>query len=77
MRPSLYYPNLSSTWPRTNATQIVTRVESFKGFYLAETYHQNFLALHSDDPYIVFNELPKLGNLKKTFPDPYLSAPVC
>ncbi|WP_372342376.1 peptide-methionine (S)-S-oxide reductase [Paraburkholderia madseniana] len=50
MPPLLYYPNLSSTWPRTNAAQIVTRVENFKGFYLAEAYHQNFLALHSDDP---------------------------
>jgi peptide-methionine (S)-S-oxide reductase len=58
------------------STPIVTRVENFNGFYPAEAYHQNFLALHPDDPYIVFNELPKLGNLKKTFPDLYLRDPI-
>src|ERR1700756_683522 len=38
---------------------VVTRVENFNGFYPAEAYHQNFLALHSNDPYIVINDLPK------------------
>ncbi|MGF6597877.1 peptide-methionine (S)-S-oxide reductase [Paraburkholderia sp. GAS448] len=55
---------------------VVTRVENFNGFYPAEAYHQNFLALHSKDPYIVINDLPKVDNLKKMFPDLYLNAPL-
>jgi peptide-methionine (S)-S-oxide reductase len=39
------------------------------GFYLAEDYHQNFLALHPDYPYIVVNDLPKLRALKAEFPE--------
>jgi peptide-methionine (S)-S-oxide reductase len=55
---------------------VVTRVEDFKGFYAAEAYHQNYLALHPNDPYIAINDLPKVANLKKMFPDLYLNAPV-
>ncbi len=55
---------------------VVTRVEDFKGFYPAEAYHQNYLALHPNDPYIAINDLPKVANLKKMFPDLYLNAPV-
>jgi peptide-methionine (S)-S-oxide reductase len=50
---------------------LVTRVEDFKGFYPAENYHQNFLALHPDYPYIVVNDLPKVGDLKRMFPESY------
>ena len=50
---------------------IVTEVVPFKAFYPAEAYHQNFLARHPDYPYIVFNDLPKLRELKKQFPDQY------
>ena len=50
---------------------IVTEVVPFKAFYEAEAYHQNYLALHTDNPYIVFNDLPKLRNLKNEFPDDY------
>ncbi|WP_434109576.1 peptide-methionine (S)-S-oxide reductase MsrA [Paraburkholderia caffeinilytica] len=55
---------------------IVTRVEDFKGFYPAENYHQNFLALHPDYPYIAINDLPKVNELKRMFPDLYRNDPV-
>jgi peptide-methionine (S)-S-oxide reductase len=52
---------------------IVTKVEAFKAFYPAEDYHQDYLKHHPDSPYIVYNDLPKLENLKKDFPDLYRS----
>lgn len=55
---------------------IVTRIETFKGFYPAESYHQNFLTLHPDNPYIYFNDLPKITALKKLFPGLYRDTPV-
>lgn len=55
---------------------IVTKLEAFTGFYPAENYHQDFLVLHPDYPYIVFNDLPKVENLKRLFPDYYREAPV-
>jgi peptide-methionine (S)-S-oxide reductase len=50
---------------------IVTEIVALPGFYPAEAYHQNYLALHPTQPYIVFNDLPKLANLKTQFPDLY------
>ena len=47
---------------------IVTEVAPLDKFYAAEDYHQNYLALHPDQPYIVYNDLPKLHELKKQFP---------
>jgi peptide-methionine (S)-S-oxide reductase len=55
---------------------IVTRVEDFKGFYPAESYHQNFLVMHPDYPYIEFNDLPKVSSLKRMFPGLYRDDPV-
>jgi peptide-methionine (S)-S-oxide reductase len=55
---------------------IVTKLEAFTGFYPAEAYHQDFLVLHPDYPYIVFNDLPKVENLKRLFPDYYRETPV-
>jgi peptide-methionine (S)-S-oxide reductase len=52
-------------------TKIVTQVVPLVHFYPAEEHHQNFLALHPDYPYIVYNDLPKLENLKKEFPSLY------
>jgi len=51
---------------------IVTQVVQFKAFYPAEDYHQNYLANHLDQPYIVINDIPKVENLKKEFPDLYV-----
>ena len=50
---------------------IVTQVVPLDKFYPAEAYHQNYLALHPDQPYIVYNDLPKLAELKKEFPAYY------
>lgn len=50
---------------------VVTQVVPFKAFYPAEGYHQNYLALHPDDPYIVYNDKPKVAALKEKFPDLY------
>jgi peptide-methionine (S)-S-oxide reductase len=58
------------------AKPIVTRLGALAGFYPAEDYHQDFAILHPDYPYIVFNDLPKVGNLKRLFPDYYREAPV-
>lgn len=55
---------------------VVTRIEDFNGFYPAESYHQNFLALHPDYPYIAINDMPKVTDLKRMFPDVYLNDPV-
>jgi peptide-methionine (S)-S-oxide reductase len=50
---------------------IVTQVVALKHFYPAEAHHQNYLALHPFQPYIVFNDLPKLEHLKERFPALY------
>ena len=50
---------------------IVTQVVPLHAFYPAEAYHQNYLALHPDQPYIVINDLPKLDRLRSTYPDLY------
>ncbi len=50
---------------------IVTRVDPLKAFYPAERYHQNFLERNPTYPYIVYNDLPKIRNLKTVFPDVY------
>jgi peptide-methionine (S)-S-oxide reductase len=48
--------------------KIVTQVSALDKFYAAEEYHQNYLALHPSQPYIVYNDLPKLEALKKQYP---------
>ncbi|HQR10418.1 MAG TPA: peptide-methionine (S)-S-oxide reductase MsrA [Casimicrobiaceae bacterium] len=50
---------------------IVTEILALPVFYPAEEYHQNYLALHPTQPYIVYNDLPKLANLKSQFPNLY------
>lgn len=47
---------------------IVTKIETFHGFYPAEAYHVHYATMHPDDPYIVINDAPKLAALKKTYP---------
>jgi peptide-methionine (S)-S-oxide reductase len=56
---------------RVFSRPIVTEVVPLQAFYPAEAYHQNFLARHPDYPYIVWNDLPKLRELQKQFPDQY------
>jgi peptide-methionine (S)-S-oxide reductase len=55
---------------------IVTKIEPNKAFYPAEAYHQDFLVQHPNHPYIVINDLPKIGELKRLFPALYRSDPV-
>ncbi|WP_309671268.1 peptide-methionine (S)-S-oxide reductase MsrA [Gemmatimonas sp.] len=47
---------------------IVTQLASLSKFYDAESYHQNYLYSHTDQPYIVYNDLPKIDALKKRYP---------
>lgn len=61
---------------RSFARPIVTRVDPLKGFYPAEAYHQDYLILHPYQPYIVINDLPKIANLKRLFPEQYREKPV-
>jgi peptide-methionine (S)-S-oxide reductase len=51
--------------------KIVTQVVPLKGFYAAESYHQDYVKHHPDNPYIAINDLPKLANLKKQYPELY------
>jgi peptide-methionine (S)-S-oxide reductase len=50
---------------------IVTQVVSLKAFYPAEAYHQNYATLHPDQPYIVYNDAPKVAHLRQEFPELY------
>lgn len=54
---------------------IVTKLEPLSRFYPAEAYHQDYLARHPRAPYIVYNDLPKIENLKRLFPDVYRASP--
>lgn len=55
---------------------IVTKIEALKGFYPAEGYHQDFLTLNPNYPYIAINDIPKVEALKRLFPDSYRQDPV-
>jgi peptide-methionine (S)-S-oxide reductase len=55
---------------------IVTRVEPLSGFYPAENYHQDYLTLNPHNPYIAYNDIPKVQNLGRLFADRYRDAPV-
>jgi peptide-methionine (S)-S-oxide reductase len=55
---------------------IVTRIEPDRTFYPAENYHQDFLTRNPTYPYIAINDLPKIEDLKRLFPDLYRAAPV-
>jgi len=55
---------------------IVTKIEPGRRFYPAEAYHQNYLTLNPSQPYIVYNDLPKIENLKRIFPGLYRAKPV-
>ena len=55
---------------------IATTIEPLKAFYPAEGYHQDFMTRNPDHPYIAFNDLPKVDNLKRVFPETYRAKPV-
>jgi peptide-methionine (S)-S-oxide reductase len=54
---------------------IVTRIESGRTFHPAEGYHQDYLTLHPDQPYIRIHDLPKIDDLRKLFPSLYRADP--
>ncbi|HQU50719.1 MAG TPA: peptide-methionine (S)-S-oxide reductase MsrA [Casimicrobiaceae bacterium] len=57
-------------------TKIVTEVAPLTKFYPAEAYHQDYLARHPTQPYIVYNDLPKLDALKREFPSMVAAKPL-
>jgi peptide-methionine (S)-S-oxide reductase len=55
---------------------IVTKIEQGQAFYPAEDYHQDYLTRNPRSSYIVVNDLPKIDDLKRLFPDLYRASPV-
>ncbi len=55
---------------------IATRVDALPAFYPAEQYHQDYLTLHPESLYIAINDLPKVQNLQRLFPDSYQATPI-
>ncbi len=53
------------------ASPVVTQLVPLQAFYPAEDYHQDFIAHNPDYPYVVVNDLPKLVQLQKQFPELY------
>jgi peptide-methionine (S)-S-oxide reductase len=51
--------------------RIVTQVVPLTVFYRAESYHQNYAAMHPNYTYIMFNDAPKVANLRREFPEMY------
>ena len=56
--------------------KIVTTIEPGRAFYPAEDYHQDYLTLNPRQPYIVYNDMPKIENLKRLFPSVWRNDPV-
>ena len=61
---------------RVFKAKIVTTIEPGRSFYPAEAYHQDYLTRHPTDRYIVINDLPKIDDLKRLFPELYRATPV-
>jgi peptide-methionine (S)-S-oxide reductase len=63
------------TQARVFDTAIATKIEPDRAFYAAEGYHQDFLTRNPTHPYIMINDLPKIDDLKRLFPDVYRAKP--
>lgn len=59
--------NKSGRFPRA----LVTRVDPLEKFYPAEGYHQDFIAKNPYNPYVLINDLPKIRDLKRLYPEHY------
>jgi peptide-methionine (S)-S-oxide reductase len=68
-----YIAQLNAT--RVFGKAIVTKVGPLQAFYPAEAYHQDYLTLHPSQPYIAYNDIPKVQNLKKLFAENYTEKP--
>jgi len=66
-----YVAELAKT--KTFSKPIVTQIVALDEFYKAEDYHQDYLVRHPNQPYIVMHDQPKVENLRKQFPDLYVS----
>jgi len=55
------------------ASPVVTQVAALNAYYKAEAHHQDYAVHHPDDAYIVYNDLPKVENLRKQLPELYTS----
>lgn len=64
--------NKTGVYPKALATTI----EPLQAFYPAEDYHQDYLVRNPNSLYIVINDMPKVENLAKTFPDWWRDKPV-
>jgi peptide-methionine (S)-S-oxide reductase len=62
--------NKANTFGRT----VVTEVAALPHFYPAEAEHQDYATIHPDDPYIRYNDAPKLDRLRQVFPDLFVAA---
>ena len=69
-----YIAQLDQT--RAFKKSIVTTIEMNRAFYTAEKYHQDFLVRNPSHPYIIYNDLPKIENLKRLFPGLFRATPV-
>jgi peptide-methionine (S)-S-oxide reductase len=56
---------------RTYPAPIATQVAALRSFRIAEDFHQDFVLRHPDDAYVVINDLPKIGELRRKFPTLY------
>ncbi len=65
-------PLLTATCRQGDVKAKVPRLVPLQAFYPAEAYHQNYAALHPNQPYIVFNDAPKVAHLKQEFPQVYI-----
>jgi len=60
---------------RVYRAAIVTKIEAGKPFYPAEDYHQDYMTRNPHQPYILFNDLPKVENLQRLFPERFRTSP--
>lgn len=65
-----YVAELTSA--KTFDRAVVTQITFLDAYYKAEDYHQDYLAHHPNQPYIVINDQPKVENLRKLFPELYV-----
>jgi methionine-S-sulfoxide reductase len=56
-------------------SKIVTKVDPLRGFFAAEDYHQDYLVNHPDQPYIAYNDIPKVRNFARLLPALYAATP--
>lgn len=61
---------------RSFGAPIATTIEMDRPFYAAEAYHQDYMTLHPNQPYIAMHDLPKRANLQRAFPALYRDKPV-